>query len=73
MSSQSQKRRPARPERQGETPAPAKTKTAEERAADKAATDALLDEIDALLEESDLATESQARDFVADFVQKGGQ
>ena len=38
-----------------------------------AKTDALLDEIDALLEEQGLDTEVEASAFVAGYVQKGGE
>lgn len=38
-----------------------------------AETDALLDDIERLLEEQDLATEAQASAFVGSFLQKGGE
>lgn len=47
--------------------------TPEERAARDAATEAVLDEIDDLLDEVGLSTETDAQEFVASYMQKGGE
>lgn len=56
-----------------EVVAPTATTDAEHLAEEKAKTEAMLDDIDALLEEQELHTEIEAAEFVRGYVQKGGE
>lgn len=66
MAGQVQKQKPAPQEREAQT-----AHSEGGQPADLSETDALLDEIDDLLD--DVLGEQSAQDFVADYVQKGGQ